>query len=60
MSRGSPHDGVVESYDGMTSIQIISYNATNNALVINNPAQANEGIASAESETLEVNPPALF
>ena len=60
MSGGSPNDGVVDSYDGMTPIPVISYNPTNNALVINNPVQANEGIASAQSETLEVNPPALF
>ena len=60
MSGGSPNHGVVDSYDGMTPIPGISYNPTNNALVINNPAQANEGIASAESETLDFNWPALF
>ena len=60
ISGGSPNYGVVDSYDGMTPIPIISYNPTNNALVINNPVQANEGIASAESETLDFNSPATF
>ena len=60
MSGGSPHDGVVDSYDDMTPIPVISYNPTNNALVINNPAQANEGIASTVSETLDFNSPATF
>ena len=52
MSRGSPNNGVVDTYDGMTPIPAISYNPTNNALMIFNPVQANEGIASTESETL--------
>ena len=60
MSGGSPNHGVVDSYDGMTPIPVISYNPTKNALVINNPVQANEGIASAESETLDFNSPATF
>ena len=50
----------MHSYDDMTPIPVISYNPTNNALVFNNPVQADEGIASAENETLEVNPRALF
>ena len=60
MYSGSPNDGVVDSYDDMTPIPVISYNPTNNDLVINNPAQANEGIASAEGEALDFNSPALF
>ena len=60
MSAGSPVDGAVDSYAGMTPIPAISYNPTNNALVINNPVQANERIASAESETLDFNSQATF
>ena len=44
MSGGSPNNGVVDSYDGMTPIPVISYNPTNNALVINNPVQTTESI----------------
>ena len=51
MSGGSPNNGAKDSYDGMTPIPVISHNPTNNALVINNPVQANEGIASAEHYT---------
>ena len=45
MSGGSPNHGVVDSYDDMTPIPVISYNY---ALVINNPVQANKGSASEE------------
>ena len=44
----------------MIPIPVIAYNPTNSALVFNNPVQANEGIASAESETLDFNSPATF
>ena len=59
MSGGTRIHGIVDSYDDMTPIPVISYNPTNNALVINNPAQANEGIASTEGETLDFNSPTL-
>ena len=39
MSGGSPINGVVDNYDDMTPIPIISYNLINNTLVINNPVQ---------------------
>ena len=44
MSGGSPDNGVVGSYDDMTPIPVISYSPTNNAVVINNPAQTTENI----------------
>ena len=40
MSGGSPTNGVVDNYDNMTPIPVISYNQTNNTLVINNPVQS--------------------
>ena len=60
MSGGSQIDGLVTSYDDITPIPVISYDQTNNALVFNNLVQTTLGMASAESETLEFNSPALF
>ena len=51
MSGGSPNDGVVGSYDGMTPIPVIPYSPTNNALVINNPVQTAEDITIEYSIT---------
>ena len=59
MSGGSQVDGIV-SHDDVMPIPVITYNPTNNALAFNNPVQANEGIASAESATLDFNSPATF
>jgi len=53
-------DGLVVKYDDMTPIPVISYNQTNNALVFNSTVQTPAGIASAESETLELNSPAFL
>ena len=44
MSGGSPINGVVDNYDDMTPIPVISYNQTNNTLVINNPVQTTEDV----------------
>ena len=52
--------GIVDSYDDMTPIPMISYDQTNNALVFNDPMQTTEGIASSESETLGFNSPTTF
>ena len=60
MSEGSHMDGTVVSYDDMTPISVTSYDQTNSALVMNNPVQANEGITSAESETVDFHSPATF
>jgi hypothetical protein len=44
MSGGSPINGVVDNYDDMTPIPIISYSWINNGLVINNPVQTTEDV----------------
>jgi len=44
MSGGSPTNGVVDNYDDMTPIPIISYNKTNNRLVVKNPVQTTEDV----------------
>ena len=44
MSGGSPNNGVVDTYDDMTLIPVISHSPTNNALVSNNPAQTTENM----------------
>ena len=50
MSGGSPTNGVADSYDDMTPIPVISYNQTNNTLVIHNPAQTPQ-VAPHPSQT---------
>ena len=60
MSEGKQLYGVVPNYDDMMPIPVITNNATNNTLVFKYPVQTTAGIASAESETLEFNSPALF
>ena len=56
----SPPLGLVIDYSEMTSIPVIKYNNTSNALIFDTPIQTTGGIASSELAPLSFNSPAVF